>query len=186
MGNINTSLQINDFWFNETDPKLWFGKNSDFDALIRERFHSVYEAAARGECDEWQDQGLGCVALCIVLDQFPRNMFRDDARAFATDAKALAVARTAIDTGLDRASALEDKHRHFLYTPFMHSEALEDQRLCLTLVSERMNNPDVAGYAERHLGIIERFGRFPHRNAILGRVDTDEEAEFLREKNSRF
>ena len=186
MTNNVTSEEINDFWFVETDPKLWFGKNAEFDTLIRQRFSSIYEAAARGVCDDWQKDALACVALCIVLDQFPRNMFRDAPRSFATDAKALTVARQAVDNGLDRAATVEDKHRHFLYTPFMHSEALEEQRMCLALVSERMDNPDVVAYAERHLAIIERFGRFPHRNVILGRADTAEEAEFLRDKNSRF
>ena len=103
-------------------------------------------------CDDWQKDALACVALCIVLDQFPRNMFREAPRSFATDAKALTVARQAVDNGLDRAATVEDKHRHFLYTPFMHSEALEEQRMCLVLVSERMDNPDVVAYAERQFG----------------------------------
>ncbi len=186
MNNTTTCAEINNFWFNETSPKLWFGKNAQFDALIRTRFLLSYNAAASGKFDDWQVEGLGCVALCVLLDQFPRNLFRNDRRAFATDAKALTVARTAIEKSLDLEPTFEDKHRHFLYTPFMHSEEIADQRLCLMLLTERMDNANAVDYSKRHLAIIERFGRFPHRNAVLGREDTTEEAEFLKQANSRF
>ena len=175
------------FWFEESGPELWFAKSDEFDRTIRERFFSGYEAAARGDYDDWQSSGAGCVALCLLLDQFPRNLFRDDARAFATDAKAREIARHAIEAGRDMDEGVSKAMRKFLYLPFEHSENLDDQRLCLKLMAERLgpDGPDME-WARKHFVIVERFGRFPHRNEALGRESTPEELEFLKEPDSGF
>ena len=175
------------FWFEESGPELWFAKNDEFDRTIRKRFFADYKAAAGGDYDHWQDSGTGCVSLCLLLDQFPRNLFRDDARAFANDARALAIARHAVDTGRDLEEDVSKWMRKFLYLPFEHSEDLDDQRLCLKLMAERVepDGEDVA-WARKHFVIIERFGRFPHRNQALGRESTAEELEFLKGPDSSF
>ena len=175
------------FWFEESGPELWFAKSDEFDRTIRERFLADYEAAARGGHDDWQNSGAGCVALCLLLDQFPRNLFRDDARAFATDARALAVARHAVDAGLDVEEGMSRDMRKFLYLPFEHSEDLDDQRLCMKLMAERLDPVgEDLDWARKHFVIIERFGRFPHRNETLGRESTPEELDFLKEPDSSF
>ena len=175
------------FWFEESGTEFWFAKNDDFDQAIGGRFLGHYEAAARGEYDSWKKSGSGCVALCLLLDQFPRNLFRNDARAFATDNQALAIARQAVEQGLDLAEGVTRELRKFLYLPFEHSENLGDQRLCLKLMSERLDpvGEDVE-WARKHLVIIERFGRFPHRNEVLGRQSTPEELKFLEGPDSSF
>lgn len=175
------------FWFAESGPELWFAKNDDFDQTIRTRFLSHYDAAARGDYDEWRESGAGCVALCLLLDQFPRNLFRGYSRAFATDAQALAVARHAIEKELDLQAGVSKEMRKFLYLPFEHSEMLNDQRLCLKLMAEQVSaGGDDVEYARKHLVIIEKFGRFPHRNEALGRESTPEELEFLKGPDSSF
>ena len=175
------------FWFEESGPERWFAKSDEFDETIRERFLADYEAAARGDHDDWRNNGAGCVALCLLLDQFPRNLFRDDARAFATDAKALAIAWQAVDAGLDMEQGMSRDMRKFLYLPFEHSEDLEDQHLCMKLMAERLDPiGEDLDWARKHFVIIERFGRFPHRNAAMGRESTPEELEFLKEPDSSF
>ena len=175
------------FWFEESDPELWFAKSDEFDRIIKERFLADYEAAARGGHDDWQDSGTGCVALCLLLDQFPRNLFREDARAFATDARALVIARHAVDTKLDMEEGVSRDMRKFLYLPFEHSEDLDDQRLCMKLMAERLDPiGEDLDWARKHFVIIERFGRFPHRNQALGRESTPEELEFLKGPDSSF
>jgi len=172
------------FWFEEIEPKAWFTKDTDFDRRVTERFGAAHARAAAGELDHWQERAEGALALVLLLDQFPRNMFRDSPRAFASDAGALAVAKQAIVRGLDM--ELVGDRRIFLYMPFQHSEELADQRRSVELFAERLDSENMLGYARRHLAIIERFGRFPHRNAVLGRANTPEEAEFLEEKGSSF
>ena len=174
------------FWFEEHGREDWFKKSDEFDEKIRDRFLSGYEQAAAGGLDDWRQSPLGCVALCLVLDQFPRNLFRDDPRSYATDAAALAVTGLALDRGFDRDAALTGVHRLFLYLPLEHSEDLADQRRCVALIRERIGDPDFIDYAERHLRIVERFGRFPHRNAVLGRTSTPEEVAFLEQPGSSF
>lgn len=175
------------FWFEESGPELWFTKSDEFDRTIRERFFAHYEAAARGDHDDWQDSGAGCVALCLLLDQFPRNLFRDDARAFATDSRALEIARQAVDTGRDLEEDVSRDMRKFLYLPFEHSEDLDDQRICMKLMAERLDPiGEDLDWARKHFVIIERFGRFPHRNEALGRQSTPEELDFLKEPDSSF
>ena len=175
------------FWFEDSGPELWFARSDEFDRTIRERFLTHYEAAARGDYDDWQNSGTGCVALCLLLDQFPRNLFRDDARAFATDARALTIARHAVDTGRDMEEGVSRDMRKFLYLPFEHSEDLDDQRICMKLMAERLDPiGEDLDWARKHFVIIEQFGRFPHRNEALGRESTPEELEFLKGPDSSF
>ena len=173
-----------DFWFDPESEPLWFKKDAAFDAAIRERFVGDYERAAAGALDAWKDTADGALALVIALDQFPRNLFRGSARAFATDAKAVAVAGRAIDRGFDR--RLEVVRRKFLYLPFTHSESLADQRRGVTLFEAAGTDSKTLKFARRHLEIVARFGRFPHRNQDLGRETTADEAAFLAGPDSSF
>lgn len=181
----DTKAEVLHFWFDEVQPQQWFQKNDDFDETIRQRFLTVYEMAADGLCDSWRDDPAGCVALCIVLDQFPRNMFRGQGRAFATDAAALLTAKYAVGKGFDQLVPLE--RRHFLYLPYEHSESLSDQKRCVELFAKvREQDPIGYDYAVRHLQVIEKFGRFPHRNGALGRASTPEEEAYLAEPGAGF
>ena len=167
--------------------KAWFEKSVEFDAGIRDRFSAVFEAAEAGRLDAWQDTPLAALALLIVLDQFPRNMFRGTARAFATDSRALAVARGIVARGYDAAYLTVE--RAFAYLPFEHAEDLAMQRESLALFARLPPGPASASYrdyARRHHDVIARFGRFPHRNEILGRASTAEEREFLSQPGSSF
>jgi uncharacterized protein (DUF924 family) len=174
-----------DFWFGTGDEhgkshKRWFVKDPAFDAEIRRRFLATHEALAREPL--WMDDAKSCLARIVALDQFPRNMFRNTPRAFATDALALEAARLAVARGWDR--GLLDVEKLFVFLPFEHSEALADQDKSCELFKGMAAN--LVDYAERHRAIIRRFGRFPHRNAILGRESTPEEIEFLRTPGSGF
>jgi len=165
--------------------KRWFVKDPAFDAEIARRFSQLHEARAADR--RWLDSARGCLARILVLDQFPRNMFRGTARAFATDALALETARHAVDNGYDR--ELLPVERQFIYLPFEHGERLEDQERACELCQPLAAFPetdDALRYAIAHREIIRRFGRFPHRNAILGRASTPEELEFLRQPGSSF
>lgn len=173
-----------DFWFKEHGPANWFAKDDAFDALIRDRFAATLERAARGRHDGWMDDGpRGGLALIVVLDQFSRNLYRDDARAFANDGKALALAKRMVDEGGD--AELSADERPFVYLPFEHSESIEDQVRCIDLFTA-LGRPDLLEWAKKHKVIIDRFGRFPHRNAALGRESTPEEIAFLAEPGSSF
>lgn len=176
---------ILDFWFKDTSPQQWFQVNPDFDQQIRERFHAKYEKAKDGILDDWRKNAEGCLALCILLDQFPRNMFRGTKEAFATDAKALVVAKFAVSKGFDQ--VLTPEKRRFIYLPYEHSENLNDQRKCVELF-EKMVKDDPLGYeyAQKHLKVIELYGRFPHRNKILGRDNSAEEQEYLAQPGAGF
>ncbi len=165
------------FW-RDAGPKRWFAKDDAFDADFRQRFLAAHEAAASGALDAWESTAEGALALLILLDQFPRNAFRGSARMFATDDRALAVAGRAVDAGVD--AATEPALRPFLYMPFMHSEALSDQDRCVALAAG-LPGGDTLRFAELHRDIIVRFGRFPHRNAVLGRATTAQEQRFLDE-----
>jgi uncharacterized protein (DUF924 family) len=165
------------FW-REAGPEKWFAKDEAFDAEITRRFLPVHEAAAAGKLDAWEETPEGVYALLILLDQFPRNMFRGSPRAFATDAQALAVAERAIARGFD--DAYEAPERRFFYMPFMHSEELADQERCIALCAAA-EDPEGVKYAEVHRDIIRDFGRFPHRNEVLERDTTAEEKRFLME-----
>lgn len=163
------------FW-REAGPQRWFKKDPGFDAELKALFESTHHAAATGALDHWAESADGCLALLILLDQLPRNAWRGSGHMFATDGKALAVARTSVDAGFDR--QVDDTLRAFFYMPFMHSESLVDQELCVALCADL---PDNLRFAIVHRDIIQRFGRFPHRNDALGRTTTQEEQRFLEE-----
>ena len=169
------------FWFDE-HPRDWFAKNPAFDAEIRARFLALHEEAAAGLLAHWADAPQSCLALVIVLDQFPRNLFRGEARAFATDAMARAAARVILERGWGK--AMSQSEQLFAALPFEHSESLDDQVLSCALMEDF--EPELLRYAIRHREIIERFGRFPHRNAILGRESTPAEIAFLEQPGSSF
>ncbi|AHM04919.1 Putative transmembrane protein [Roseibacterium elongatum DSM 19469] len=165
------------FW-QGAGPEKWYKKDDAFDAQIRAQFETLWEAAAGGALDEiWATNAQGALALIVLLDQFPRNMFRDDGRAFASDDRARSIACYAIERGWDL--RVDGPMRQFFYLPFMHSERLTDQDHCVRLMAERMAGTDNLLHARAHREIIRRFNRFPYRNAALGRVSTDAERAFL-------
>lgn len=167
------------FW-RDAGPKKWFAKDEAFDDAIRLTFEAVHHGAARGDYDGWIDTPDGAIALVILLDQFPRNLYRGSAHAFATDPLARRAARAAIAAGHDR--AVEPAFRAFFYLPLMHSEDLADQDLGVELheaMGRERREPDAAKWALEHRDIVARFGRFPHRNRALGRETTTEEQAFL-------
>jgi len=177
--------EILHFWFTETQPAQWFQKNPEFDAIIRDRFGSIVSMARDGLCDGWAEDALGALALCIVLDQFPRNIYRDSGAAFTSDEKALGIAVQAIAKGYDQ--VLPVMKRRFLYLPFEHSEHMADQERAVALfASIRDEDPMGYEYALRHRDVIQRFGRFPHRNAVLRRENTVEEEKYLSQPDSGF
>jgi uncharacterized protein (DUF924 family) len=173
--------QIIDFWFADKVRKLWFNSTAEFDRLLCERFEELMEQAARGELDHWMESAEGCLALVIVLDQFPLNMFRGNAQSFATEARSRDVARVAIAKGFDQAFAAEQQA--FLYMPFMHSEDLADQELALELFAQPGMESNLR-FARHHHEIVESYGRFPHRNAVLGRTSTAAEIKYLNSKEA--
>lgn len=175
--------QVLDFWFDEIEPAMWFKKDDEFDRLLHTRFGQVWQAAAAGELAHWRKTIEGRLAEVIVLDQFSRNLFRNTPRSFACDGMALVLAQEAIATGLCENLTVEQ--RGFLYLPFMHSESALIHQQALELFRE-LNNGDQLEFELRHKAIIDRFGRYPHRNEILGRESTLEEQEFLQQPGSGF
>jgi len=165
------------FW-TEAGPRAWYKKSKAFDAQIRERFEALHHAAARGELDDWAKTAEGALALLLLLDQFPRNLYRGSPHAFATDPLARKIARAAVDQGFDRQVAPE--LRQFFYLPFEHSEYLEDQDHGVALC-DATGDAELARWARIHRDIIHRFGRFPHRNGSLGRAPSEAEQAFLNE-----
>jgi len=163
------------FW-RAAGPDTWFTKDAAFDSEITVKFFAVWQAAADGKLAKWEDTPESALALTIVLDQFPRNMFRGHARTYQADALARAVADRAIARGFDGQVAYDE--RQFFYLPFMHSEHLGDQERCVAL-AQGYGDDEFLKYAEQHADIVRRFGRFPHRNAMLGRATTPEEQAFL-------
>jgi uncharacterized protein (DUF924 family) len=175
----DTKSAIIHFWFEETAPQQWFQVNSDFDDIIKQRYSDSYELAASGACSDWKIDANGCLALCLVLDQFPRNMFRGQGKAFATDKEALLVSKHAIHRGFDQ--IMSPLKRRFIYLPFMHSENSNDQKRSVELfASMQVDDPMGYEHALRHAREIERFGRFPYRNKALGRENTPEEDAYLK------
>jgi len=192
------AAEVLDFWFGPpSDPgyalprRAWFEKNETFDATIARRFGALVERALAGGIDDWLTeplQPLPALARVIVLDQFTRNAFRGSARAFAGDARALATARTLVASGAER--TLSGVQRQFAYLPFEHAEDLAHQRTAVQLFRQLgRDEPALAGlleWAQRHCDIVERFGRFPHRNAALGRASSADELDFLKSPGSSF
>lgn len=171
------------FWFDELHPEQWWRVDPALDAEIRRRFATTHAAANRGELWRWRDAPPGRLAEVIVLDQFSRNMFRGDARAFASDPLALALAQEAVRAGSDRSLPVEQ--RCFLYLPFTHSESLAIHDVAMQLFDQPGLEENL-GFEIRHRKIVERFGRYPHRNRALGRTSTPEEEAFLKEPDSSF
>ncbi len=178
-----TAHDVLDFWFRQSTPEQWFRKDDTFDEAIRTRFSALHARAAQGELCGWRQDAAGRLAEVIVLDQFSRNLLRGSAQSFAQDGMALVLAQEAIARGLD--DDLPPEQRAFLYMPFMHSEsaAIQAESVRLFTALGQANNLD---YARQHQVIVERFGRFPHRNVVLGRESTPEEAEFLKQPGSSF
>lgn len=172
-----------DFWFDPQVKPLWFKKSEEFDRQIKERFEAVYLRAKTGELDKWRDSSLSTLALVIILDQFPRNMYRQTPQAFGTDDMAIALTKYALDRNYQ--TSLTEEQQVFLYMPLMHSESRDDQALSVEIFSKlgRENN---LKFARKHQEIIARFGRFPHRNQIIGRKSTPAEEEFLTQPGSSF
>jgi uncharacterized protein (DUF924 family) len=187
---LNDFQAVLDFWFGPQSGASrpeWFQKSERFDALIRERFGVLHEQAAAGGWVAWEAAPRSALALLVVLDQFSRNLHRNDARAFAQDARALRVARAMVERGWDH--ELLPVQRQFVYLPFEHAEDLAEQDHAMALFGELESYPetkDLVQWAEKHRVIIRRFGRFPHRNAALGRPSTPGELAFLREPGSGF
>jgi uncharacterized protein (DUF924 family) len=175
MSGAPTPSAVLDFW-RGAGQERWFKADPDFDREVRERFSAIHEAAAAGRLGEWEDKADGALALVIVLDQFSRNMFRGTARAFAADSLAREVARRSLARGFDR--EVESAMRSFFYMPFMHSESLADQEYCVELF-RAIGEPEAIKYAEIHRDAIQRFGRFPHRNELLGRSSSADEIAYL-------
>ena len=173
---IATAEDVVDFW-REAGPARWYRKDRAFDRAFGDRFLATHEAAVRGELDGWVATPGGALALCILLDQFPRNAFRDSARMFASDEKAREIARTALSRQFDQ--QVDGEFGQFFVVPFMHSEDVADQELCVRLAKDLPT--DTLRYAVQHRDIIERFGRFPHRNAVLARTTSAKEQRFLDE-----
>ena len=170
-----TPAEILAFW-RDAGPARWYSRDDAFDAEVRRRFFGLWQRAAAGELSSWETSDDGALALVIVLDQFPRNMFRDDIRTYASDAQAREVAHRAVERGVD--AQIDGALREFLYLPFMHSEHLADQLRCIEL-SRAAGHTESLKWAEHHADIIRRFGRFPHRNGLLGRATTPDEQAFL-------
>lgn len=174
---VKTPQDVRDFWFSDHMQPFWFKKSDDIDRQIIQLFGETYEAAHAGRLKHWLDGPEDALALAIVLDQFPRNMFRGSARSFESNDLALTVARQALADGHDQ--QLDPTRRQFLYLPFMHSEDLQDQERSVSLY-EALGNEHSLHFAREHRDIVARFGRFPHRNAVLGRENTPEETELLK------
>ena len=175
---MNDEIQaVLDFWFAPGMEAKWFVRDADVDAEITARFAELYERGHAGSLDDWAETRLGALALTLVLDQFPRNLFRNSPRAFESDQKARTLCRAILARGLDRESTQAE--RQFLYLPLMHSEALRDQRDSVAAY-QALGNADALDFAIRHHDIIAAFGCFPHRNAVVGRQNTPEETEFLK------
>jgi uncharacterized protein (DUF924 family) len=175
--------EILKFWFEEIESAQWWKKDEDFDRALIARFSDIHARAARCELFDWRADPRGRLAEIIVLDQFSRNMFRDTPLAFANDALALALAQEAVAAGADE--ALSPVQRSFLYMPYMHSESLKIHEIAVELFRRNgiQGNLD---FELKHKAIIERFGRYPHRNSILGRASTEDEIEFLKQPGSGF
>jgi len=190
---MTTAHEVLDFWFGApgtaehgSTRDLWFKKSAATDDLIRSGFGAVVESALRGECDAWARTTDGARALILLLDQFSRNVFRDTPRAFAGDARALGLARHLVASGAD--ARLEPLQRWFVYLPFEHAESIEAQRESLRLFGAlaAAGHAEALVWAQKHYDVIARFGRFPHRNRILGRASTAEEIDYLARPGAGF
>jgi len=183
-GQREQAAEVLEFWFVQSRPRQWFAKDPSFDALLRERFLALTRRAIAGELDAWGTEADGGLALVLLLDQFPRQIWRDTAMAFAGDSQALALSQKAVELGWMEAEP-EQARRQFWLMPLMHSEDIAVQEAALPLF-ERHADSRTADFARRHRDVIARFGRFPHRNSVLGRESSAEELAFLKTPGSRF
>ena len=183
MSKPTTPDDVLNFWFSERVKPLWFKKSLEFDREIKQRFLDIYQLAKTGALADWRHSSKDILALIIVLDQFPRNMFRNTPQAFATDDRAVELTKYALNNNYQQKRSPEE--RAFLYMPLMHSENEQDQKKCVELFT-KLGRKDNLKFAIKHREIIDRFGRFPHRNEILGRESTDREKEFLTRSGSSF
>jgi uncharacterized protein (DUF924 family) len=175
---MSDPVEVLEFWLHDVGPKGWYAGGDEIDGLCRERFGDLWQAALDGGLDHWVDGTVGTLAYLILTDQFPRNIHRGTALSFATDARARAAARKAVDAGWDIAAP--EPERQFFYMPFEHSEDPEDQALAVRLLGERLaSDPEMLLHARAHQEVIRRYGRFPPRNAALGRVSTPDEQAYL-------
>lgn len=181
---LNHLNSVIEFWFSDRVKEKWWDKDTEFDQEIKEKFLSLHRELANQDLDEYLNSAENTLAVVIVLDQFSRNMFRDNSKSFAYDEKALSFVKKALDLGLDQ--KLSDEKVAFLYMPFMHSEKPQDHEKAVQLFSSRKSLENNLEFEYAHKKIIDRFGRYPHRNEILGRKSTPEEIEFLKEPNSSF
>jgi uncharacterized protein (DUF924 family) len=175
---MSDPVEVLEFWLHDVGPKGWYAGGDEIDGLCRDRFGDLWQAALDGGLDHWVDGTVGTLAYLILTDQFPRNIHRGTALSFATDARARAAARKAVDAGWDIAAP--EPERQFFYMPFEHSEDPEDQALAVRLLGERLaSDPEMLLHARAHQEVIRRYGRFPPRNAALGRVSTPDEQAYL-------
>lgn len=174
-------IDVLDFWLGQVGPDGWYAAGDALDAECRDRFGDIWQAAVEGNLEHWVDGTVGTLAYLVICDQLTRNMHRSDAKSFATDAQALAAARTALDNGWDMNAP--EPERQFFYMPFMHSEDLADQALCVQLFTDKMpvTGSSQVIHARAHEAVIAKFGRFPFRNTALGRESSAEEAQFMAE-----
>ncbi|HKJ63042.1 MAG TPA: DUF924 family protein [Hyphomicrobiales bacterium] len=180
---LDAMRNVLDFWFSDRVQEKWFDADNEFDSELKERFGVLSDKAVAGELESWRRTAEGAVALVALLDQMPRNIYRGTPRAFAGDARALEVSREVISRGDD--NGLDQDRRYILYMPFMHAEDLAAQNEGVRLF-EKLGREKPLDYMKRHRDIVARFGRFPHRNEILGREATAEEVEFLKQRGSSF
>lgn len=172
-----TPDEIIDFWFREIGEDGWFTHKPELDKTIQDTYGKLYEDAVNGSLKDWEKTPMGMLALIVLLNQFPRHLFRDTAKAYATDWLALDLARTAIIKHFD--DRIDIKFKLFFYLPFMHAESMGDQRLALFYIRERTKNPTWLERAEAHFSVIQKFGRFPERNQALARTSNPEELAYL-------
>jgi uncharacterized protein (DUF924 family) len=176
MTTTSSAQAIIDFWFSDSCKACWFNSTPELDQLIKQNYESLWLLASQGKLKQWREDPISALALVIILDQFPLNMFRGTAQSFATESASRDVARYAIEKGFDK--SLSNEQKKFLYMPFMHSEDMTDQDYSVVLFKSAGLN-DNARWAEHHRDIVKRFGRFPHRNEILGRESSAEEIQWL-------
>ena len=181
MNHSTTINEVLNFWYAEKTAKKWFKSTPAFDDEIKDRFESLWQSAADNQLSKWEGSAEGCLALCIILDQFPLNMFRNDSKSFQTEYQSIQLAKGAINKGFD--DEIDDQRVSFLYMPLMHSENLQVQDLCVACFEKR-GLEDNLRFAKHHRGIIQEFGRFPHRNSILNRESTSEEIAYLNSKRA--
>lgn len=173
--------QLIDFWFSDQVKPLWFNATPAFDQQLRDSYETLWQQGMDGELESWTESAEGCLALVILFDQLPLNMYRNHARSFSSEQLARNVADLALLRGFDQ--QLSDEQKAFLYLPFMHSENLQDQARSLALF-EKAGLEENLRFARHHYGIVERFGRFPHRNKALGRDSTQAEIDYLNSKEA--